>query len=181
MEVKKEGFTASGEEVTVEEDGRKIITARLKKAGEDSSKPAQGDADGFVPLFNGKGLSEWQEHVNNEGQCTVEDGVLVISAKEGKYAVYHSRRTYSDFHLRAEVMNVPGKNKVLHIRNSTEFWECYLISFGGQTFPQPPENLAIGSFVKGPNKLGLPWSQPANPVPVKPFEWFRPGHEERPA
>ncbi len=145
------------------------------KAGEGGVKPAAGEGDGFVSLFDGKERKEWQaSKFNVEGLCTVEDGVLVLSAKEGKVARFETRRAYSDFHLRVEAMNIPGKNKTLDLRTAVEVKECYAVSFGGETYDAPLEHLAIGSFVRETGEIRrADWLQPRNRVSVKDYAWFR--------
>jgi len=101
VEVKKDGFTAKGEEITVEEGGRKVFTARLEKDAGGGSKPAKGDADGFLTLFNGRDLIGWKTHPKQPGNWRVEKGVLIGSGPAISH-LYTTRGDYKDFHLLLE-------------------------------------------------------------------------------
>jgi hypothetical protein len=159
----------------------------LKRVGElryrkveikELSEPKE-DEQGFVPLFNGKDLSGWNEAtVAKGGQCKIEDGVLMVSAKKGEYACYVTHRDYADFHLRAEVLNTGGMNKFIDLRSSGAEQIGYHTSCGGDTYAS--ETLPIGSLAKVPPLGKVPppgqgsvWRHPPNPVSVKPYDWFR--------
>jgi hypothetical protein len=96
VELTKDGFTTSGEEVTVAEGERKVIIARLEKL------PGATDEKAFVPLFNGKDLKGWKTHPLQPGYWRVEDGVLVGSGNFASH-LYTERDDYKDFRLLAEV------------------------------------------------------------------------------
>jgi hypothetical protein len=135
------------------------------------------DGKGVVPLFNGKDSTGWRESPGvNSGTWTVDAGVMVIKAKEKQHASFVTHRNYSNFHLFAEVMNIPGKNRAIFIRCSDAAGQArnYGISLGGETLGG--ENLPIGSFhnwsdLTPDNKFN--WQRPAFPVTVKPYGWFR--------
>jgi uncharacterized protein (TIGR03067 family) len=146
------------------------IWKRVKRAQPQGSK-------GFVPLFNGKDSIGWREIPGvNSGTWTVEDGVLVIKANEKQFSWFVTRRPYSNFHLFAEVMNIPGNNKAIAIRGSDPSANGkasnYSISLGGVAGGQ---NLPIGSCRKMPDLTPekVNWQRPAFPVTVKPYAWFR--------
>jgi uncharacterized protein (TIGR03067 family) len=140
-------------------------------------QPAQPqDGKGFVPLFNGKDATGWCETPGQSGTWTVEDGVLAIKAKEKQFAWFVTRRNYSNFHLFAEVMNIPGNNRAIAIRGSelkaNGKASNYSISLGGVAGGQ---NLPIGCSRKMPDLAPekANWQRPAFPVTVKPYAWFR--------
>jgi serine/threonine protein kinase len=56
VQVKKDGFSAFGRQVELEEGGRTVLTAKLMRAAE-TVKPAPIPETGWVRLFNGKDLT----------------------------------------------------------------------------------------------------------------------------
>ena len=68
----------------------------------DSAKPVGpiADADGFVPLFNGKDLTDWRQGPKLKTDWRVEKGILTSFG--GGY-LYTERGDYEDFHLKARV------------------------------------------------------------------------------
>lgn len=58
VEIKKDGFTASGEEVTLTSGGRKVVTARLEKT-KATTKPAESSIDRLAEL-RGVGKDSWK-------------------------------------------------------------------------------------------------------------------------
>jgi len=71
----------------------------------------QPDAEGFVPLFNGKDLTGWTGSVDG---YVVENGAIVCIPEKG--GVLHTEEQYADFHLKFEVKLVPGANNGIGIR-----------------------------------------------------------------
>jgi hypothetical protein len=150
VEVKKDGFTVSGDEVIVESGGRKIFTASLRKVGDPRVADAKvADAGGFVPLFNGKDLTGWKTHPSQPGNWRVENGILIGSGPGLTSHLYTQRGDYKDFHLRVEARINDGGNSGLIFR--TEF---------GPEFPaNNPRFLSgyeaqINSTHGDPNKTG---------------------------
>jgi serine/threonine protein kinase/WD40 repeat protein len=61
------------------------------------------DADGWVPLFNGKDLTGWKTHPDHPGRWRVEDGLLIGDDGRGEAShLYTDRGDYRDIHLRVE-------------------------------------------------------------------------------
>ncbi len=79
-------------------------------AGSRAEKP-KPDAEGFVPLFNGKDLTGW---VGSVYGYVAEDGKLVCLKKGGGYL--YTEDEYSDFILRFEFKLTPGGNNGVGIR-----------------------------------------------------------------
>jgi hypothetical protein len=71
----------------------------------------QPDAEGFVPLFNGKDLIGW---IGSTGGYKVEDGIMVC-LKEGGGNLY-TEKEYADFIFRFEFKLAPGANNGVGIR-----------------------------------------------------------------
>lgn len=118
VEVRKGGFTAKGQVVTVKEGDREVVKARLEKVATPGTVvpqpgPGTGPADGFVSLFNRKDTAGWKTHPSQPGNWQVKDGVLVGSGPSISF-LYTERADYRDFHLRVEArINKDGNGGVL--------------------------------------------------------------------
>jgi hypothetical protein len=73
--------------------------------------PPKPDAEGFIPLFNGKDLTGWTGAVKGYDPL---DGVLVCDEKRG--GVLFAEKEYSDFIFRFEFKLTPGANNGVGIR-----------------------------------------------------------------
>ncbi len=128
VEVKKDGFTAFGEEVTLEDGGNLVVTARLDPTPpparenppivsrtapappvapsklEVADKPpvqeTKKDDKDWVQLFNGKDLAGWKTHPSQPGQWRVDKGILIGSGAGAN--LYTERGDFENFHLRIE-------------------------------------------------------------------------------
>ncbi|HEX4592364.1 MAG TPA: protein kinase [Gemmataceae bacterium] len=67
-------------------------------------KQVQPAAPGWVEVFNGKNLDGWHE-VGSKGTWVADNGILRAIARAG---YLFSDRSYTDFHLKAEVRISPG-------------------------------------------------------------------------
>jgi hypothetical protein len=90
IEVKKDGFTAHGEEVTLEDRGRKVLVARLQRT----------TMGGFRPLFNGKDLTGWKQLPKGKAKWEAKDGVLTGKGDIGH--LFYFTSNYENFRLRVE-------------------------------------------------------------------------------
>jgi 3-keto-disaccharide hydrolase len=88
-----------------------------------AASPPAADADGFVPLFNGKDLSGWIGNVT--GYVPEADGKLVCVPGRGKGNLYTAKE-YANFVLRFEFKLTPGANNGLGIRAPTEGDAAYV-------------------------------------------------------
>ena len=70
------------------------------------------ETDGFKLLFNGKNLDNW---IGNKIDYVVENGLLVVSPKEGAHGNLFTEKEYSDFVFRFEFQLTPGANNGLGI------------------------------------------------------------------
>ncbi len=70
--------------------------------------PPKPDAEGFIPIFNGKDLTGWVGHTR---AYRIENGVLI-----GGGNLFYSLREFGDFILRFEFKLVPGANSGIAIR-----------------------------------------------------------------
>lgn len=69
-------------------------------------------AEGFKLLFNGKNLDNW---TGNKIDYKAEDGMLVVSSREGAHGNLFTDKEYSDFIFRFEFQLTPGANNGLGI------------------------------------------------------------------
>ena len=73
---------------------------------------AEEEASGFKMLFNGKNLDNW---IGNKVDYVAEDGLLVVSPREGAHGNLFTEKEYSDFIFRFEFQLTPGANNGLGI------------------------------------------------------------------
>lgn len=74
----------------------------------------QEKADGFVPLFNERDLTGWQQYASKQNVWTVEEGMLVCTGRGGGWL--GTERDFADFELRLEYRLTPGGNSGVYIR-----------------------------------------------------------------
>jgi serine/threonine protein kinase len=94
--------TVGGEPVRVRVEPAavaKIPPADATKSGAGGQEP---DADGFVPLFNGKDLTGWEVYGGGTGNWKVVDGAIVSSGPVSH--LFSQRGDYKNFHFRVEAM-----------------------------------------------------------------------------
>jgi hypothetical protein len=128
-----------------------------------ASKP---DAEGFVPLFNGKDLTGWEP---NERPQTfkVQDGNIVVNGERAHlfYVGPVHNHEWKNFHFKAEVMTFPNSNSGIYFH----------------TKPQGPGWPAAGfecqvnnTFKTDPRKTGGLYAvkDVMNTAPVGDNEWF---------
>lgn len=87
------------------------IFLREIPAEEANAMLAARNADGFMPVFNGKDLTGWGGAADN---YEVVDGAIVC--KKGKGGVLHTNEEFADFVARVEFKVPPGGNNGLAIR-----------------------------------------------------------------
>ena len=73
----------------------------------------------FVPLFNGKDLTNWKQDMADFGDWKVADGAITCSGAQDYLLT--ERDDYGDFHLRAEIRISDGGNSGLYFRASKPF------------------------------------------------------------
>jgi serine/threonine protein kinase len=113
VSVAKDGFMTHGEEVIVEDGGRRIIAVRLERTAartQPAAVPEQGKAppNTFVPLFNGKDLTGWKSLSSSRAKWEVKDGILIGEGDQGY--LFNDGKSYENFHLRVEAMINGGGN-----------------------------------------------------------------------
>src|SRR5205823_2916168 len=74
----------------------------------ESPKPSDGGKEGWVPLFNGKDLTDWKVFPNGTGNWRVEDGRLIGSGPSSH--LFTERGDYKNFHFRVEARISDGGN-----------------------------------------------------------------------
>lgn len=81
------------------------------------------ETDGFKLLFNGKDLNNW---VGDKIDYVAENGMIVVSPKEGGHGNIYTEKEYADFVLRFEFQLTPGANNGLGIHAPREGDVAYL-------------------------------------------------------
>ena len=73
-------------------------------------------SDGFIALFDGKSLDQWQS--NGKAEFKIEDGAIVATGKKDPKdsAFLISKEKYKDFQLRVEVWASEDANSGVYIR-----------------------------------------------------------------
>ena len=84
------------------------------------------DAEGFVPLFNGKDLTGWTYGRGKKAGAgyQVENGVLFCTARDG--GNLYTEKEYADFILRFDFKLEPNSNNGVGIRTPTEGDAAYV-------------------------------------------------------
>ncbi len=80
-------------------------------------------AQGFVPLFNGRDLEGW---IGNRTGYKAEGGMLVFDPSAGDRSNIYTAREYADFQLRFEFQLTPGANSGVGIRAPKEGDAAYV-------------------------------------------------------
>ncbi len=95
---------------------REITSANYQLAPEEI-------AEGYVPLFNGKDLDNWQ---GNKVDYKVADQTIRIDPTAGGNGNLFTNREYSDFSFRFEFQLTPGANNGIGIRTPLEGDPAYV-------------------------------------------------------
>ena len=90
---------------------------------EEAQLSDQEKAEGFKLLFNGKNLDNWQ---GDKIDYTAEDGMIVVSPKEGGHGNIYTEKEYSNFIFRMEFQLTPGANNGLGIHAPLEGDAAYV-------------------------------------------------------
>lgn len=90
---------------------------------EETHLSSDESADGFKLLFNGKDLNNW---VGDKIDYVPENGMMVVSPKEGGHGNIYTEKEYSDFILRFEFQLTPGANNGLGIHAPLEGDAAYV-------------------------------------------------------
>ena len=104
-----------------------LLAASLMLPLVGADKPA-ADAEGFVPLFNGKDLTGWAYGTAGRGKAgagyQVQDGVLFCTAKDG--GNLYTEKEYADFVLRFDFKLEPNSNNGVGIRAPSQGDAAYV-------------------------------------------------------
>ena len=144
-------------------DDKKSQDATAQQAA--AAEPAT-DADGFVPLFNGKDLSGWKAN-EDPSVFKVEDGRIVVNGPRCHlfYVGPVNNHEWKDFHFKAEVMTMPNSNSGIYFH--TKFQE--------QGWPNQGFEAQVNNTYKpDPKKTGGLYGikDVMNTATVKDNEWF---------
>ncbi len=82
-------------------------------------------AEGFVPIFNGKDLSGWRYHGDNENGFNVDPYGFIQWREEGGTALLSAKR-YGDFTLRIEYKILSGGNSGIFLRAPRDCRQSYI-------------------------------------------------------
>ena len=80
-------------------------------------------AEGYVPLFNGKDLDNWQ---GNKVDYKVVDQAIIIDPAAGGAGNLYTAKEYADFSFRFEFQLTPGANNGIGIRTPLEGDAAYV-------------------------------------------------------
>ena len=130
-----------------------------------ASQP-KADAEGFIPLFNGKDLEGWKAGENPQG-FKVEDGRIVVNGERGHlfYVGPVNNGQFKDFHFKAEVMTMPNANSGIYFHSK----------FQEQGWPSQGFEAQVNNTYKpDPKKTGGLYGikDVMNTATVKDNEWF---------
>lgn len=145
-------------------DEKKSQDSDAQQAGA-AAKP---DAEGFVPLFNGKDLDGWK--ANEKPDMTVfkvEDGKIVVNGDRCHlfYVGPVNNHEWKDFHFKADVMTMPNANSGIYFH--TKFQDS---GWPSQGFEAQVNN----TYKPDPKKTGGLYGikDVMNTATVKDNEWF---------
>ncbi|HVC98203.1 MAG TPA: family 16 glycoside hydrolase [Pirellulales bacterium] len=101
---------------------------------EPKSAAASATQDNWIPLFNGKDLTDWYMPQQNKGTWQVVDGHLVGRGGGQQFGpawLATKRRDFSDFQLRLEL--VPGGGHLISRapQTSASWWDGYRVALWG--------------------------------------------------
>jgi hypothetical protein len=148
-----------------------LLRAADEKKTQDSdaqqaAAEAKPDADGFVPLFNGKDLTGWKANEKPE-VFKVEDGRIVVNGPRCHlfYVGPVNNHEWKDFHFKAEVMTMPNSNSGIYFHTK----------YQDQGFPSQGFEAQVNNTYKpDPKKTGGLYGikDVMNTATVKDNEWF---------
>jgi serine/threonine protein kinase len=200
VEVKKDGFSVAGKELTFKDGNTEVFTARLLPAPRvakadrpplDTKKPdtppvagAADDDKGFTPLFNGKDLTGW-EPVSDHVTWSFEKGEL-IGRSDGRWGFLDTTKSdYANFHLRMETMLTDGDGAGLSFRaGPPNGGGVAVVGNSGASYIANIGNIPEGQSSVGTQKTGTlfigygvpgpgkPALEVAKDVSLKEGEWF---------
>jgi WD40 repeat protein/serine/threonine protein kinase len=142
------------------------------------AEPATAGKDGFVPLFDAKGMDGWEVSFGAENASwTLENDVLTALSKNLRASCFGTKRVYKgDLHLRVETMLTEGEPADLHVcwTKTPKGNTSYKITINGPEQERAADKPKTGSLCRG--HFGTPGPAPllqgAEDAAVKPDEWF---------
>ena len=143
-----------------------LLAGALSAAADKAEKAAKADADGFVPLFDGKTLDGWKIGKNADS-FEVVDGTICAHGPGPAHLFYDgpvANHDFKNFHLKAEVMTFPNSNAGIyfHTKYQEEGWPS-------QGFEAQVNN----TYEKDPRKTAsLYMVKDVKEAPAKDNEWF---------
>jgi serine/threonine protein kinase len=156
LEVRSNGLAVHGRPAIGLERGE----GSAKEAGHRGPGPRP---PGFVPLFHGPDLAEWEDaRLENSSEWRVTDGVLEGTSGDGPGILTTKRRDFRNYRLRVVYKFTGGGNGRIELRRSgtTERSTCYAVSL--VVWPHPlAEQWPAGNIKKYTNhrygaRFGVP-------------------------
>jgi hypothetical protein len=176
--ISKDGFEAVTRDVELKPGESNAFRVRLDPVKPTGGKPPElpgvgprplPDANGFVPLFNGRDLTGWKRHPQQPGRWHVENGVLTDSGPTGSM-VYTERDDYENFHLRAEArVNLAGNSGIFF---RSEFGPYIARSYEAEILGTSPNGRHTGTLYEWNPPTGFLHAAVAD-RPMTPDQWFR--------
>jgi hypothetical protein len=120
------------------------LAAALAPAADD--KAPKPDADGFIPLFNGKDLDGWKANENPD-VFKVVDGNIVVNGPVCHlfYVGPVQNHDFKDFHFKAQVMTFPNSNSGIYFHTK----------YQDKGFPNAGFECQVNNtYTKDPKKTG---------------------------
>jgi hypothetical protein len=173
--VRKDGFSAAGATVKLEDGRRAIFTARIERlpsAAAPAAAPAARQPEGgYFQLFNGKDLTGWLTHPDDKAKWTVEDGLLVGRGQLGQ--LFTARDDYVNFVFRVEASINNHGNSGQYFR--TQFGPKYPKGYEAQINSTHGDPVRTGSLYPDRNDNYSPEERQKIVVLQqlhRPDEWF---------
>ena len=131
----------------------------------DEKAAPKPDAEGFIPLFNGKDLTGWKA-AENPDTFKVEDGLLIVFGPRAHlfYAGPVNNAKFKNFHLKVEAKTFPKANGGIYFH--TEYQE--------KGWPSKGFEVQVNQTHSDPKKTGGLYGikDVMNTSPVKDEEWY---------
>jgi hypothetical protein len=141
-------------------------------------RPPAPRAGAWIPAFNGKDLTGWKVSKSSQGNATVEDGVVVLRAKEKvTTALLSQRADFANFHFRTEVwLQGSGKPRPycagLAFRGAPDEATSFIKCYGVRLLAYPDGSVAAGTLsLSTPVSVGCVLAT-VREVPLKGGDWF---------
>jgi hypothetical protein len=142
-----------------------LIQRERNNAKEAPLTTQQPDADGFIPLFDGKTLEGWKPNENPQ-TWSVQDGSIIVHGLRSHlfYVGPVASHDFRDFHLKAELMTFPNANSGIYFHTK---WQ-------DEGWPEVGYEAQVNSTHHDPKKTGGLYAiaDVMNDAPVPDGVWY---------